>query len=74
MRAYDLRYEPPERSYGWVAELHPTTCLVIGSVTDGERDHMQAIAGDVREKPTSVLAKILGVAATRSGAMTAGMP
>ncbi|MDB4872775.1 MAG: hypothetical protein JWL97_3779, partial [Gemmatimonadales bacterium] len=59
MRAYDLCYEPPERSYEWMVELHPSTCLIIGEVPDSERDYVQGIAGDVRERSSSPLASIL---------------
>lgn len=49
MHAYDLRYEPHEVGYAWMAELRPSTCLVIGNMPQGQRDEVLALAGEIRE-------------------------
>jgi superfamily II DNA or RNA helicase len=59
MHTYDLRYEPPGVGYAWMAELQPSTCMVIGKVRDGERDGVRAISNDVREVLASPLSQLL---------------
>ncbi|WP_067793550.1 DEAD/DEAH box helicase [Actinomadura formosensis] len=53
MHPYDLRYEPQEAGYAWMAELQPRTCLVIGDTLAGRRDEVLALAGEIREIGTS---------------------
>lgn len=53
MSEHDLLYRPPQDGWGWIADLSPSGCLVIGHVPDGERDNICAISTEVRELHSS---------------------
>ncbi|MEV7226955.1 helicase-related protein [Polymorphospora sp. NPDC051019] len=48
MNRNDLRYEPPLHGFGWLAELRPETCLVLGEVPDDQRKAVSELAPEVR--------------------------
>ncbi|WP_146766671.1 DEAD/DEAH box helicase [Micromonospora noduli] len=55
----DLRYEPPQHGYDWLARLQPASCLVVGQIPEHHRDIVSTIAGDVRGSSASPLTGLL---------------